>query len=97
MTGKRNIASLARAIRDELAKLPPEESSDRAGVSRSVTKTGEPVYVESLRLKNFRCFKKIEPRFDNQSSLDGRWTCIAGINGAGKSSILQALGAILFT
>jgi predicted ATPase len=50
------------------------------------------VYVESLRLKDFRCFKKLELHFDRQSSLKGRWTCIAGINGAGKSSVLQALG-----
>jgi hypothetical protein len=48
------------------------------------------VHVQSLRLTDFRCFDELELRFDRQSSLEGRWTCIAGINGAGKSSILQA-------
>jgi len=53
------------------------------------------VYVESLRLANFRCFERLELHFARQSSLEGRWTCIAGINGAGKSSVLQALGLVL--
>ncbi|MGA3078020.1 MAG: AAA family ATPase [Bryobacteraceae bacterium] len=53
------------------------------------------IYVESLRLKDFRCFEHLELHLDRQSSLGGRWTCIAGINGAGKSSVLQALGLAL--
>ncbi len=53
------------------------------------------LYVESLQLKDFRCFDQLELRFDRPSSLEGRWTCVAGINGAGKSSVLQALGLAL--
>jgi predicted ATPase len=53
------------------------------------------VHVQSLHLTDFRCFEHLELRFDRQSSLEGRWTCIAGINGAGKSSVLQALGLAL--
>ena len=53
------------------------------------------LYLESLQLKDFRCFDQLDLRFDRRSSLEGRWTCIAGINGAGKSSVLQALGVAL--
>ena len=33
--------------------------------------------------------------FNRPSGLEGRWTCIAGINGSGKSTVLQALGLAL--
>jgi predicted ATPase len=92
---QRNIASLAEAIRDALAKHPQEESSDHINVSPSVSTPVQPVYIESICLESFRCFKHLELRFDHQSRLEGKWTCIAGINGAGKSSILQALGVAL--
>jgi hypothetical protein len=64
-------------------------------IEKSAELLHEPIYIESLRLKDFRCFDQLELRFDQPSSLEGRWTCIAGINGAGKSSILQALGLVL--
>lgn len=62
---------------------PPEASAD------------EPIYVESLHLTGFRCFDQLEIPFRRESRLPGEWTCIAGINGAGKSSILQALCLVL--
>ena len=55
----------------------------------------ELLYLQSLRLRDFRCFEQIELHFDRPSSLEGRWTCIAGINGSGKSTILQALSVVL--
>jgi hypothetical protein len=64
-------------------------------VEKPVEPLREPLYIESFRLKGFRCFEELELRFDHESRLEGRWTCIAGINGAGKSSILQALGLVL--
>jgi predicted ATPase len=79
----RAIVSLASSIRDSLLPPPAPEASR------------EPLYVKSLRLENFRCFDQLTLRFDRPSSLDGRWTCIAGINGSGKSSILQALAVAL--
>ncbi len=62
---------------------PPEVSAD------------EPIYVESLHLTGFRCFEQLELPLRRESRLPGEWTCIAGINGAGKSSILQALCLVL--
>ncbi len=48
-----------------------------------------------LELTNFRCFEQLELDFSSASSLDGDWTCVAGINGAGKSTILQAIALLL--
>ena len=45
--------------------------------------------VKSLYLKNFRCFKDIGISFDNQL------TVLVGTNGAGKTTILDALSVVL--
>jgi hypothetical protein len=91
---RRVISFLAASIRDAHARSLPESANSRIDRQPAVT-AAEPLYVKSLRLKDFRCFEQIELRLDRPSSLEGRWTCIAGINGAGKSSILQALGVAL--
>jgi predicted MPP superfamily phosphohydrolase len=75
--------------------FPSERAEASAPTAKHLVKQDEPVYIESLRLSGFRCFDEIDLPFHHQSSLPGRWTCIAGINGAGKSSILQALGIVL--
>ena len=54
-----------------------------------------PIYVESVSLNGFRTFEQIAVQFRRESTLAGEWTCIAGINGAGKSSLLQALALAL--
>lgn len=51
--------------------------------------------VERLDVINLKCFEKLSLDLAPKSSLDGDWTCIAGINGAGKSSVLQALSLVL--
>lgn len=51
-----------------------------------------PFYLNKLKLQNFKCFEVLELNFQGKGSvLPGRWHCIAGINGAGKSSILEAI------
>ncbi len=50
-----------------------------------------PTIVKSVTLENFRCFDSLTIELDRGSPLAGQWTCLAGINGAGKSSILQAI------
>ncbi|MBM3734816.1 MAG: hypothetical protein FJW39_03445 [Acidobacteria bacterium] len=52
---------------------------------------GPPVTVERIVLENFRLFHRLELDLRHTSRLPGNWTCIAGINGAGKSSIVQAI------
>ena len=47
--------------------------------------------LKEIRLKNFKVFEDISVSFDHETRLGGDWTCLAGINGAGKSSIVQAI------
>ncbi|CAM2010109.1 AAA family ATPase [Acanthopleuribacter pedis] len=61
----------------------------------SLDGVGQPYYLKSLTLKEFKCFEQLHLEFDHPSPLGGRWHCIAGINGAGKSSILEAVSLCL--
>ncbi len=45
--------------------------------------------IEKLKLENFRCFERLE------LDLDSQYTVLVGINGAGKSTILDALAIAL--
>lgn len=51
--------------------------------------------VLRLEVEGFRCFERFEVDLMRPSKLPGHWTCIAGLNGAGKSSVLQALALLL--
>ncbi|MGP0069184.1 MAG: AAA family ATPase [Isosphaeraceae bacterium] len=51
--------------------------------------------VRFLEIQNFRCLKRLSIDFQRPSRLPGYWTCLAGINGAGKTSVLQALAVVL--
>ncbi len=90
---ERNFASLVESMRRSVSKLQQDRPLSES--NPAAAKPHEPVYVSSIRLTNFRCFQQIELDFEHESELGGRWTCIAGINGAGKSSVLQALGIAL--
>ena len=45
--------------------------------------------ISSLSLENFRCFEKLEIDFNEQL------TVIVGVNGSGKTAILEAVGFFL--
>lgn len=47
--------------------------------------------LQSLRISGLRNIESLELNLHSDSSLPGFWTCIAGLNGAGKSSVLQAI------
>jgi hypothetical protein len=47
--------------------------------------------IQRLELNNFKNFDHLLIDLTAESTLPGNWTCMAGINGAGKSSVLQAL------
>jgi energy-coupling factor transporter ATP-binding protein EcfA2 len=56
--------------------------------------------VESLRLLgisfvDFRGLERLEIAFSSTSALPGRWLCLAGVNGAGKSAALQGIALAL--
>ena len=64
---------------------------------------GPPTRIESalqtridwLEVSDFRCLEHIKIVFSGSSTLPGNWTCVAGVNGAGKSSVLQAISLLL--
>ena len=47
------------------------------------------MYIKSLSLKNYRCYEKIDMEFNSE------YTVLVGVNGAGKSTILDALATAL--
>lgn len=47
------------------------------------------MYIKSLKLKNYRCYEKLE------IELNPEYTILVGVNGAGKSTILDALATAL--
>lgn len=51
--------------------------------------------LQSLHISGLRNIEDLTLDFSKPSSLKGSWTCIAGINGAGKSSVLQAIALVL--
>jgi predicted ATPase len=69
-----------------------------AGVATSPVEAVIPVgqvVIEQVEIENFKNLEKLKIDLARQSTLEGNWTCVAGINGAGKSTILQAICLIL--
>ena len=54
-----------------------------------------PLVIERVEIENFRNFEILKIDLAQNSSLAGNWNCLAGINGAGKTSILQAICLLL--
>lgn len=55
-----------------------------------------PLPVQSVRLKDFRGIPDLEVDLVHpESSLKGHWTCVVGVNGAGKTAILQGIALAL--
>jgi energy-coupling factor transporter ATP-binding protein EcfA2 len=57
-----------------------------------------PLRVETLEIWDFKNIEHLKLDFRERPSspgFPGDWTCIAGINGSGKTSILQALNLVL--
>ncbi len=51
--------------------------------------------TNGIAIRNFRGIEALDVRLSTGSRLGGAWTCIAGVNGAGKTSVLQALAIAL--
>jgi nucleoside phosphorylase len=68
------------------AKPPSDRPEDQAL---------EPLTLERLSITGFKNIAEIELDLSTESKLAGRWTCLAGINGSGKTSILQAIALAL--
>lgn len=52
------------------------------------------MYLKSIRLRNIKCFADARIEFASGDSVR-RWTTVFGRNGLGKSTLLQAIGAVL--
>ncbi len=52
------------------------------------------MYLKSIRLRNIKCFADAMVDFTSGDSVR-RWTTFFGRNGLGKSTLLQAIGAVL--
>lgn len=53
------------------------------------------MYLQSLRLTNIRCFADTALNFDVPGADNRKWTVLLGENGTGKSTVLQAIGAVM--
>lgn len=51
--------------------------------------------LKTLAVRNFKSIPALDVNFVHSSALSGNWTCIAGVNGAGKSAVLQAIALVL--
>ena len=50
-----------------------------------------PIYIKNLSLKNIRTFGEVELNFENEDGTLPQWTIILGVNGIGKSTLLQCV------
>ena len=61
------------------------------------------MYLKTIRLRNIKCFKELKLDFSedllnrdlNKPESVRRWTTLFGKNALGKSTLLQAMGAVL--
>lgn len=63
---------------------------------RTESEPAGPMALERLRIKGFKNIVEFElDELSRPSKLGGLWTCLAGINGSGKTAILQAIALAL--
>lgn len=62
---------------------------------RPEAQTLEPLTLERLVVTGFKNIAGLDLDLAAESKLGGRWTCLAGINGSGKTSVLQAIALAL--
>lgn len=84
----RVASELRRSAFESIRESAPAQYFRSSGEARSFV-------VEKISITNFKNIEQLTLDLTKDSSLDGYWSCIAGINGAGKSAILQALCIVL--
>jgi predicted ATPase len=102
------LGPLRRLFAALLAVPPVEDAADEepptwrkvtgsiaAVLDRRVDADEPRIVVEKVHIENLKNIKNLYLDFTEGSNLEGNWTCIAGINGSGKSTILQAICILL--
>lgn len=74
-------------------RFEPEERPQRLAPSALRAMTG--ATIDRITIRNFKNIHQLDIQLATVSELPGHWTCIAGLNGAGKSAVLQAIALIL--
>ncbi len=75
--------------------LSADETSPSDSRPRTRAESALQTRIDRLEVSGFRCLEHMTIDFSGTSTLPGNWTCVAGVNGAGKSSILQAISLLL--
>jgi hypothetical protein len=80
-----------------LEHLVVARAEDHSGLMDALTEhsRSDVPRLVALELINIKCFDRIRVPLSTDSSLGGAWTCVAGINGSGKSTILQSISLAL--
>jgi nucleoside phosphorylase len=87
----RASAEFLRAFLRE--RFEPEERPQRPAPSALRAMTG--ATIDRVTIRNFKNIHHLDIQLATVSELPGHWSCIAGLNGAGKSAVLQAIALVL--
>ncbi len=92
---KQAVRLRSSSFDEDVNHIRPWLDALRTSESDAHADAGRPIRVEKVSISGFRCYERLEINLSQPSTLSGEWTCIAGTNGAGKSSILQAISLLL--
>lgn len=81
------FAFLTRYFDTGMRAAPPSD--------RSLGQHALSMLIERVEIVGFKNIEHLTLDFATESWLAGRWSCLAGINGSGKTTILQAVALIL--
>ena len=80
-------------LREHLRQGPPATPRRPAFPARA----RRPVWLEQVSIRNFRSLRELDLRFPDHESERAPWLLLLGVNGVGKSSVLQAIALCFMT
>jgi hypothetical protein len=106
---ERKLVLLVQSHRPFVELIPPDDEISRIDIKtielqarrrreakpRRRREAKPRLILEELRVRDFKNVEDLKIDFRCPSSLAGNWTCVAGINGSGKTSVLQAVCLLL--
>lgn len=81
----------------ERALKSAHDDAERMGLhsARGIHRARRSLFIENITIHNFKSIERLTLSFRHDSNLSGHWTCLAGLNGSGKSAVLQAIALVL--